>query len=215
MVLSALGLALLAAIEPLGIIAFIAVLGSRGGRRNTRGFIVGWVLSACVVAVLTIWAHGDGHSIHVSTVIGSAGLLQVALGVVALAYLVWRRRRDPAPDQPGPDLLKEDHLGPVGAALIGAGVQGWPVVAAAVAAVLTATVSTTGRVLGVAAVVLVSSSTYIGAHVLAGREPERTAARLASIKAWIEAHRERVIDVLLLAVGGYLVVHGVLAQLAR
>ena len=215
MVLSALGLALLAAIEPLGIIAFIAVLGSRGGRRNTRAFIVGWVLSACVVAALTIWAHSGGHAIHVSTVIGSAGLLQVALGGLALAYLVRRRRRDPASDPPEQDLLKEDNLGPIGAALIGAGVQGWPVVAAAVAAVLTATTSTTGRLLGVAAVVLVSSSTYIGAHVLAGRQPEQTAARLGSIKEWIETHRERVIDVLLLGAGGYLVVHGGLALLAR
>jgi len=62
---------------------------------------------------------------------------------------------------------------------------------------------------------LVSASTYVVAHVLAGREPERTAAWLGALRAWIEAHRDRVIDLLLLGAGGYLVVHGVLAQLAK
>jgi hypothetical protein len=215
-VISALGLALLAAIEPLGIIAFIAVLGSRGGRRNTRGFIVGWVLCACVVALATLLVSGDSHTGHVSTTIGSAGLLQVALGLASLTYLVVRRRRDPAAVKRSDDLLvKQDNLGPAGAATIAAAVQGWPVVAAAVAAVLESTDGSTARLLGVAAVIVVSVSTYVVAHVLAGREPERTAARLGALRRWIEAHRDRVIDILLLGAGGYLIVHGVLAQIAK
>ena len=121
----ALGLALLAAIEPLGIIAFIAVLGSRGGRRNTRGFIVGWVLCACVVALATLLVSGGSHTGHVSTTISSAGLLQVALGVTSLTYLVVRRRRDPAALERSDDaLVKQDNLGPGGAATIAAAVQG-------------------------------------------------------------------------------------------
>lgn len=213
--ISALALALVAAVEPLGIIAFIAVLGSRGGRRNTRGFVVGWVLCACVVALLTVLVSGRSHPGHVSGAIGSAGLLQVALGAVALICLVLRRRRGraavPRPDE---GLAKGDNLGPVGAALIAVAVQGWPVVAAAVAAVLESVDGSGGRLLGVTAVIAVASSTYVVAHVLAGREPERTDAWLETLRLWIEAHRDRVIDVLLLGGGLYLVVHGWLAQLA-
>ena len=194
---SALGLALLAAIEPLGVIAFITVLGSRGGRRNTRGFIVGWVLCACVVALVTVLASGGSREGHVSTAISSAGLLQVALGVTALVYLFLRHRRDPAALARSDEaVVKEDNLGPVGAAMVAAGLQGWPVVAGAVGAVV------------------VSASTFVVAHVLAGREPERTAAWLGALRERIEAHRDRVIDILLLGAGGYLVVHGVLAQIA-
>ena len=214
--ISALGLALLAAIEPLGVIAFIAVLGSRGGRRNTRGFIVGWVLCACLVALATVLVSGGSRGGHVSTAISSAGLLQVALGVTALIYLVLRHRRDPAALERSDDaLVKEDNLGPVGAAMIAAALQGWPVVAGAVGAVLKSTNGTTGRLLGVAAVVVVSVSTYVVAHVLAGREPERTAVWLGALRGWIEAHRDRAIDVLLLGAGGYLIVHGALAQIAK
>ena len=212
---SALGLALLAAIEPLGVIAFITVLGSRGGRRNTRGFIVGWVLCACVVALVTVLASGGSREGHVSTAISSAGLLQVALGVTALVYLFLRHRRDPAALARSDEaVVKEDNLGPVGAAMVAAGLQGWPVVAGAVGAVLRSTHDTSGRLLGVVAVVVVSASTFVVAHVLAGREPERTAAWLGALRERIEAHRDRVIDILLLGAGGYLVVHGVLAQIA-
>jgi hypothetical protein len=215
-VVNALALALLAAIEPLGVVAFIAVLGSHGGRRNTRGFIVGWVLCACLVALVTILAEGRSHPQHVSTMISSAGLLQIALGGGALVYLLYRYRRDPAALESSDEaVLKEDHLGPIGAALIAAGVQGWPVVAGAVSAVMKSTGNTTGQLLGVAAVVVVSASSFIVAHALAGREPERTAAWLGAVKNWIESHRDRVINLLLLCAGGYLVVHGVLAQIAK
>ena len=87
--------------------------------------------------------------------------------------------------------------------------------AAAVAAVLESTGGSTQRLLGVAAVIVVSVSTYVAAHVLAGREPERTAARLGALRRWIEARRDRVIDILLLGAGGYLIVHGMLAQIAK
>lgn len=214
--ISALGLALLAAIEPLGVVAFIAVLGSPGGRRNTRGFIVGWVLCACVVAVATALMSAGSRAGHVSTAISSAGLLQVALGVTVLIYLVLRRRRAPAALERSDDAwVKESNLGPGRAAMIAAALQGWPVVAGAVAAVLKSTDGTTGRLLGVAAVVVVSVSTYVAAHVLAGREPERTAARLGALRGWFEAHRDRAVDILLLGAGGYLIVHGVLAQIAK
>ena len=223
--LTALGWALFAAIQPLGIIAFIAMLGSRGGRRNTLGFIIGWLLCAGVVAVLTVLvAGGSSRSGHVSATISSAGLLQIALGLVALGFLVVRRRRRsgvvataPAGGEPVDDVLAEGEkvVGPVGAALIAAMLQGWPIVAAAVAAVLDATDSGLGRTLGILLVIVVSASTYLVAHVLAGLYPERTAAWLAGLRRRIETHRDRVIDLILLGAGAWLVGHGLVVQLTQ
>jgi len=213
-VLDAVGLALLAAIEPLGVVAFIAVLGSGGGRRNTRWFIVGWVLCACVVALVTVLFSDSGGGGGGSTTVSSTGLLQIGLGVAALGYLAVRHRRGHAvAEQQQDPLAQADHLGPVGAASIAAAVQGWPVVAAAVTAVLKSATGTGAQTLGVAVVVLLSASTFVTAHVLAGRQPERTAAWLGALRAWIEAHRDRAIDVLLLGVGGYLIAHGLIVQL--
>lgn len=216
--LSAVGFALLAAIEPLGVVAFIAIL-VRGGRRNTWGFIVGWMLCACVVAALTVLLAGGAQQHDSSSAISTAGLLQIALGIAALALLAVRRARTSRldPDAPEkPEIPESDKtVGPAGAALIAAMVQGWPVVGAAVAAVLKATDSGPGRLLGIALVVVVSSSTYLAAQILSGLRPERTAAWLEAVRRGIETHRDRVIDVLLLGAGLWLVVHGVVVQLAK
>ncbi len=216
--LSAVGFALLAAIEPLGIVAYIAIL-LRGGRRNTWGFIVGWMLCAAVVALITVFLAGGDRQHDSSSTISSAGLLQIALGVAALVLLAVRRARKSRldPDAPEkPEIPETDRtVGPFGAAFIAAMVQGWPVVAAAVAAVLKATDSEVGRFLGIVVVIVVASSTYLAAQILSGLRPERTAAWLDAVRRWIESHRDRVIDVLLLGVGLWLVVHGVVVQLAK
>ena len=216
--LSAVGLALIVAIEPLGLIAYIAIL-TRGGRRNTWGFIVGWMACACVVAVITVVFAGGTRQHDSSQAIGSAGLLQIALGAVALVLLVLRRARRGrlAPGEPEiPEIPDpEKTVGPVGAAIIAALVQGWPVVAAAVAAVLKSTDAGAGRLLGIVVVIVVSTSTYLAAQILSGLYPERTAAWLDALRDRIERHRDRVIDWLLLGVGLWLVVHGVVVQLAK
>jgi hypothetical protein len=215
-VISALALAVVAAIQPLGLIAFMGVLGSRGGRRNARGFILGWVACAGAVALVTFLLAGGDDPGRAVAVIGSAGFAQIGLGLIALLYLVVRRRRDPTPVERSDDAsTKADGLGPIGAAWIGALLQGWPVVAAAVAAVLKSTDGAIGRLLGVAAVIAVSVSTYVAIYVMAGRDPERTGAWLEARRRWFDAHRRRVIDILLLGAGSYLVIHGSLVQIMK
>ena len=145
--------------------------------------------------------------------------LQIALGAVALVLLVLRRARRGrlAPGEPEiPEIPDpEKTVGPVGAAIIAALVQGWPVVAAAVAAVLKSTDAGAGRLLGIVVVIVVSTSTYLAAQILSGLYPERTTAWLDALRDRIERHRDRVIDWLLLGVGLWLVVHGVVVQLAK
>lgn len=215
--LSAVGFALIAAIEPLGIVAYIAIL-LRGGRRNTWGFIAGWMLCAAVVALLTVFLAGGTQQHDSSSTISSAGLLQIALGVAALVLLVLRRGRRSRLDPDAPEKPEvpepEKTVGPFGAAFIAAMVQGWPVVAAAVAAVLNATDSDVGRVLGILVVIVVASSTYLAAQIYSGLRPERSAAALDGLRRWIESHRDRAIDLVLLVVGLWLVGHGIVVQLA-
>ena len=215
--LTAVGWSLVAAVEPLGILAFIAIL-LRGGRRNTWGFIVGWMLCAALVAALTVALAGGAQQHDSSGLISTAGLLQIALGVVALVLLAIRRARTRGadPDAPEkPELAENDTtVGPVGAAVIAAMVQGWPVVGAAVAAVLKATDSGAGRLLGILMVVVLSTSTYLTAQILSGLRPERTAVWLDVVRRGIERHRDRVIDLVLLGVGVWLVVHGAVVQLS-
>ena len=216
--LSAVGFALIAAIEPLGVVAFIAIL-VRGGRRNTWGFIVGWLLCACLVALVTVFVAGGAHQHDSSTTISSAGLLQIVLGIVALVVLALRRARKSRLDPDAPEKPEipepETTVGPVGAAVIAAMVQGWPVVAAAVAAVLKSTDGGAARLFGILLVIVVSTSTYLAAQILSGIYPERTAVWLDSLRRLIETHRDRVIDVVLLGAGLWLVIHGLVVQIGQ
>ncbi len=93
--------------------------------------------------------------------------------------------------------------------------QGWPVVAAAVAAVLKATDSGLGQTLGILVVLVVSASTYLTAHVLAGLYPERTAAWLAGLRRRIETHRDRVDRPAPARHGAWMVGHGLVVQLTK
>jgi hypothetical protein len=213
-VLTALGWALFASVQPLGIIAYIAMLGSQGGRRNTRGFIIGWLLCAALVAAITVQLEGHAEGGSSSSVISTAGLLQIALGVALLALLVVRRRRARR-ERPQAEEKDQGVVGPFGAALIAAMLQGWPVVAAAAAAVVKVTDPGVGRVLGLLLIVVVSTVTYLVAYVLAGLYPEQTAAWLERLRHWIETHRDTVIDLILVAAGVWLVVHGIAVQLAK
>jgi len=70
-------------------------------------------------------------------------------------------------------------------------------------------------VLGIALVIVLSTSTYLAAQILSGLQPERTAVWLDALRRGIETHRDRVIDLLLLGVGLWLVIHGVVVQLAK
>jgi threonine/homoserine/homoserine lactone efflux protein len=81
--------------------------------------------------------------------------------------------------------------------------------------VLAATDAGSARLLGIVVVVVVSTSTYLTAQILSGLYPERTAAWLDALRDRIERHRDRVIDWLLLGVGLWLILHGVVVQLAK
>jgi hypothetical protein len=103
----------------------------------------------------------------------------------------------------------------VAAALVAALLQGWPVVAAAVAAVLQSTDAGVARLLGIALVIVLSSSTYLAAQILSGMQPERTAAWLDGLRRRIETHRDPVVDGILLLAGAWLLVHGTVVQLTQ
>jgi uncharacterized membrane protein YhaH (DUF805 family) len=218
-VITAIAWALFAAVQPVGIVAYIVIL-TRGGRRDGWGFVVGWVLCALIVMVLTITVAGDVQQSSNSTV-AVAGWVQIVLGLLALGVLAVRRirgpRKEPAtpkePEEPEVS-TSEKNAGLVGSAVIAALTQGWPIVAAAVAAVLSATSSGASEVLGMAVVIVVCSSTYLAAQIFSSLYPEATDARLQTLRRRIETNRQTVIDVVLGGVGVWLIANGIIAQLA-
>lgn len=226
-VITALGWAIFAAVQPLGITAYVVVL-TRGGRRDAWGFVIGWVLCAAVVIGLTVGLDQSVQAQQGSTTVAATAWAEVVLGLAALLLLVVRRVRrrrtaasvvapvpgaaDAAPAEESPE---RRAAGPVGAAVLAALLQGWPIVAAAAAAVLGATSPGAGRVLGLVLVLLVTSSTYVTAQVVSGIRPERTEEWLQSLRRRLEENRDTIVDVVLLVIGAWLLVQGAVALLAN
>jgi len=207
-------LALVAALEPLGVLAFIAVLASKDARRNAPAFMVGWTFSAVLVSVATVLVAGSGHVSSASSVVASAGIVQIAAGLAALGLFAWRRSHASRVPATPKWVAGIEGMGVRGAGLLGAGLQGWPVIAAAVGAVLASVSGIGPRAAGIVVVIVVSQMSFLAAYLLARRAPVRTASILERIRQWVTRRQGPVIDVVLVAVAAYLVIHGVVSTLS-
>ncbi len=214
LVIEAVVLALVAPLEPVPMIGFIVVLGSRRGRANGRGFIAGWVASALAVAAVAVVLAGHLPSRDSPTPVRWVAAAEVVVGFALLGLWHHRRRAVTAERVPPRWLAKIDHLGPFGAAAVGAFIQPWPLVAASAAAVLRATPSATGRAAGLVTVVVASASPFAAVLLFASRHPDQADRRLRVLRAWIDAHQRGAVNTVLLIIGLWLVGHGAVAVLA-
>jgi hypothetical protein len=203
---------LVIAVEPLPVIGFILVLSTTRGRANGVGFVLGWVatmaaIAAGVVALAGTWDPGGGGS---KQQLGYA--LQLA-GGIALLVVWWMRRRRPAPaarPERAGWMRGLDRLSPPGAAFVGFLLQPWPLTAAAMGAILHASLGVTESVVAAAVFVALSTS---GLLVMLGYElisPERAHARLDALRSWLESHRGPAITFVAGVAGLWLAVTGLL-----
>lgn len=200
-------LGLTIALEPLPVIAFIAVLSSAKAVRNGAAFILGWVV--CLVAVIALAvAVGGGKPLKPSSAPSTAAsVVTLVLGLALLGYGIYRRARPStkAPSEPG-WMKKLDTMSAPSAAVLGVLLQPWALVAAGGLTILHEDLSQTTSVLLVVAFVLLSTSVLLTMQGLMMKDPEATKDRLDRLKAWIERHREPVIVVLSIVAGAYLAV---------
>lgn len=192
-------------LEPVPNTGFIVLLtGSRGPRKGTA-FILGWFLSLAVVVVATVAVTG-GAPPQSSTAPATALLgLKLAIGVVLIVVAMWyphrRRGRAAAPSW----MDRVDRLSLWVAAGLGALLQPWVLVAAGAATVAQLHVSSIWSGLLLVGFCLLCTATLLAMAVYTAAAPVAAAARLAALRGWLDAHRERVVVVVALVVGGWLV----------
>jgi len=210
-------LALAITFEPIPLTAFIVVLASERGVRNGAGFIFGWLASLAAVIALTLLATGNnppkpstGPSIAALVVKLVIGLVLVAIGIRQ-----WRRRNQPKKEKPPPKWQSSvDNMSPWFAMALGVLVQPWGLVAAGVATVMEAKLSSWESYAVLFGFCVLASITYIALELYAAFRPTQTQALLTRIRAWIAAHTDQVIVILALAVGFLLIAKSLYALLS-
>ena len=195
-------------LEPIPLTAFMLVLMSRGGVRKGAAFIVGWLASLAAVVALTVLFTGNEPP-RPNTAPSLAGIaVKILIGVV-LVFIAFRRRarmgKPKKPKKPPRWQAGIDNMSPwliVGLAPL---TQPWGLVAAGVATIMEATLSSAQSYIALVLFCVVSTLVYLVMEVYAGFRPEHAQAVMTSVRRWIESHTDQVIVILSLGLGLWLV----------
>ena len=211
-------LAVTAAASPFSLVAFSLVLATDRGPRNGIAFICGWIVTVTLIGVF-VSILGSGIEFEKSNTAGKWTLaLELALGVVLI--VVWARRR--FRPQPKPVVVDVEEKEPPawqrklatmrypGAFVAGGAVQTWPVMIAAAAEILRLDLGPAQSLEWMFLFALATTAGIVTLEVLAWRSPGSAAARLGRLRAYIDGHRDSVINWAYLVAGLWLFFRGLL-----
>lgn len=196
------------AVYPVALTIFILILASRRGARKGAGFIFGWLAALAVVAVVTISA--TGNKPPATGTAPSIGILvvKIVFGLVLLLIAERQRRRMGQPRQRKEEpkwQARMDEMSTLFAIGLGAFFQPSVFVISAAATITGAKLSSAADYFVLVLFGLLSVSTYLAMEIYSVARPERSAAVLSSLKAWIDGHADLIIVIVAAAVGLWLI----------
>jgi len=201
-------IALVITLEPIPLTAFILVLMSKGGVRKGAAFIFGWLLSLAAVIALTVLFTGNKPPKPSTAPSLAAIAVKILIGVALVVIAIRRRARMGQPKKPkDPPKWQTgiDNMSPwvvIGLAPL---VQPWGLVAAGVATITEAKLSSWESYIAVFLFCLVATGVYLAMEIYAGFRPERAQSILGGIRTWIDTHTDQVIIIVSLGLGLWLV----------
>jgi hypothetical protein len=207
-ILDLLLIGLVITLEPIPLTAFLLILLSKGGTRKGAAFIFGWFLSLAIVVVITVLATGNKPPQQNTAPSLGALAAKIAIGVALVLIAVRQRRRmgKPRPPKKPPKWQTGlDNMSPWYAMGLAPLTQPWGLVAAGVATIVEAKLSSWESYFALFLFCLVATAVYITLELYAGFRPERAQAFLNNIRTWIDSHTDQVIIVVSLVLGLWLV----------
>jgi hypothetical protein len=195
-------------LEPIPLTAFIVVLAAEGGVRKGAAFVFGWLVSLAAVVALTLVVTGNKppKPNTAPTLAALAVKLLIGVVLVGIAYRQWRRMGTPKPPKKTPKWQTGvDNMSPWFAMALGPLTQPWGLVAAGVATITAAKLSSWQSGIALFAFCLVATSTYLIMEIYGLVRPAELKVLLGRIRAWIETHTDQVIIVGSLVLGFWLI----------
>ena len=208
MILDLLLIGLVITLEPIPLTAFLLILLSKGGTRKGAAFILGWLLSLAAVVAITVLVTGNKPPQPNTAPSLGALAAKIAIGVALVLIAIRQRRRmgKPRPPKKPPKWQTGlDNMSPLYAMGLAPLTQPWGLVAAGVAVITEAKLTSWESYIALFLFCLVSTAVYIVLELYAGFRPERAQAFLGRIRTWIDTHTDQVIIVVSLALGLWLV----------
>ena len=194
-------------LEPIPLTAFILVLASEGGVRKGAAFIFGWLASLAIVIALTVAVTGNNPPKTNTAPSRAALAVKILIGavLVVIGWRRWRKLGQPKPPKKPPKWQTGiDNMSPWFAMALGPLTQPWGLVAAGVAVIVEAKLSSWQDYLALFLFCVIATASYLGMEIYAGFRPVKTQAFLSTTKTWIDTHTDQVIIIASLVLGFWL-----------
>jgi threonine/homoserine/homoserine lactone efflux protein len=199
---------LVISLEPIPLTAFILVLASAGGVRKGAAFIFGWLASLAIVIAVTVLVT-ENNPPKTNTAPSLAALaVKILIGavLVVIGWRRWRKLGQPKPPKKTPKWQTGiDNMSPWFAMALGPLTQPWGLVAAGVAVIVEAKLSSWQDYLALFLFCVIATATYLALEIYAGFKPAQTQAFLGTTRKWIDTHTDQVIIIASLVLGFWLV----------
>lgn len=217
MVLDLVIIGIVVALDPLPLTAYIVVLDSKGGTRKGAAFIFGWLCSLAAVLALTVVATGNNPP-RPNTAPSLAALavkILIGVGLLLVAARQLRKRSRPKKPKPPPKWQAGvDNMSPWFAIGLAPLLQPWGLVAAGVATVTAAHLSSWQDYIALFSFCLIGTSSYMAMELYSIFRPERARAMLSSIRTWIISHTDQAIFIGALGLGFWLIAQSIYVLLS-
>ncbi len=205
MILDLFLIGLVVTLEPIPLSAMILLLAAERGVMKGLGFTLGWMFTLVGIVAITVLVTG-GKPLIPHTAPSTASLVvKLAIGLV-LVFIGYRRWGKPASGETKQPkwMAGIDRINPLAAAGLGFLLQPWVLVAAGVATITQAKLSSGLEYFGVFAFCLWCTASYLVLETYAVLRPEQVKSKLDAMLAWINTHRDQAIVFLSLGLGLYL-----------
>jgi hypothetical protein len=196
------------ALDPLPLTSFFVLLPSRRGVVKGAAFILGWLISLAIVVAITLAATGNKPPKSNTAPTLAALAVKIALGalLIAIAIRRWRRMGQPRKPKKTPKWQAGvDSMSPWFAMGIAPLVQPWGLIAAGVATITQAKVSSVESALALIFFCLLASASLLTLVLLVGLRPDKGRALLAGVRTWMNTHTDQVIIIGCLVLGAWLI----------
>jgi hypothetical protein len=203
---------LVIALEPIPILGGVLLLTAKRGRPKAIAFMLGWALALGIIGVAVVIVGGDVSTPSSSTSSKVSAVLDILLGIaLAVVALRTRAKARQGGDGATPGWMKRlDTMSPVAAFALGMFLPPYLIAAAIGNEIIRENLTTTSRVVAMLLYVVVGSIGILVPIMVTVVRPSSSDATLASWRGWLQQNWQMLMFWLLLGIGVYLGVKGVI-----
>ena len=203
---------LVIAFEPIPILGGVLLLTAKRGRPKAVAFALGWALALAIIGLAIVLIGGQASTPSGSTSSKASAILDIVLGLALIVVAMRTRanaRQHGGAETPG-WMKRIDTMSPIAAFALGMFLPPYLIAAAVGNEIVRENLTTTARIVAMLLYVVIGSLGILIPILVTVIRPKSSDAVLASWRTWLQANWHVLMFWLLVGLGTYLVVKGII-----